>query len=109
MNLKNSYNSSTTKPLFRGVQIVWYLLSLIEVLLIFRFVLKMMGANAEAGFSSFIYAITSPLVVPFLAVFSKTTVLDSTFEWTTLLAMLVYRLCTGKKFLYYYYKYSHLI
>jgi len=88
--MDSSYNSPTTKPLFRGTQIMWYLLSLLEILLAFRFVLKLMGANPEAGFTSFIYAITWPFTAPFLAVFSKTTVQGSIFEWTTLLAMLVY-------------------
>jgi hypothetical protein len=49
-----------------------------------------MGANSEAGFTSFIYGITWPFTAPFLAVFSKTTVQSSIFEWTTLLTMLVY-------------------
>lgn len=86
----DSYNSPTTKPLFKGTQIVWYLLSLLEVLLAFRLVLKLTGANPEAGFTSFIYAITWPFTAPFLAVFQKTTVQGSIFEWTTLLAMFVY-------------------
>lgn len=90
MNDTNSYSSSSTKPLFRGTQIVWYLLGLLEVLLAFRFVLKLMGANPAAGFTSFIYAITWPFTAPFLAVFKSTTVQGSIFEWTTLLAMLVY-------------------
>lgn len=88
--MDSSYNSPSTKPLYRGTQIVWYLLSFLEVLLSFRFVLKFMGANPEAGFTNFIYAITWPFTAPFLAVFSRTTVQGSIFEWTTLLAMLVY-------------------
>lgn len=88
--MDSSYTSSTTKPLFRGTQIVWYVLSLLEVLLGFRFVLKLMGANPEAGFSSFVYALTWPFTAPFLAVFPRTVVQGSIFEWTTLLAMLVY-------------------
>jgi hypothetical protein len=86
----DSYNSPTTKSLFRGTQIVWYLLSLLEVLLAFRFVLKFTAANAAAGFTSFIYAVTWPFTAPFLAVFPNTKVQGSVFEWTTLLAMLVY-------------------
>ena len=86
----DSYNSPTTKPLFKVTQIVWYLLSLLEVLLAFRFVLKLTGANSDAGFTSFIYAFTWPFTAPFLAVFQMTTVQGSIFEWTTLLAMLVY-------------------
>lgn len=86
----DSYNSPTTKPIFKGTQIVWYLLSLLEVLLVFRFVLKFLGANPGAGFTNFIYSLTWPFTAPFLAVFSKTIVQGSIFEWTTLLAMLVY-------------------
>lgn len=86
----DSFNSPTTKPLFKGTQIVWYLLSLLEVLLAFRFVLKFTGANPGAGFTGFIYSITWPFTAPFFAVFPRTTVQGSIFEWTTLLAMLVY-------------------
>ncbi len=86
----DSHNSPTTKPLFKGTQIVWYFISLLEVLLVFRFVLKLTGANAAAGFTSFIYTITWPFTAPFLAVFPRTVVQGSVFEWTTLLAMLVY-------------------
>lgn len=86
----NSYNSPTTKPLFKGTQIVWYALSLLEVLLAFRFVLKLAGANPDAGFSHLIYNITWIFTAPFTAVFPKTIVAGNVFEWTTLLAMLVY-------------------
>lgn len=86
----DSYNSPTTKPLFRGTQIVWYISGLLEVLLAFRFVLKLLGANAAAGFTSFIYGATHIFAAPFLNVFKITRVEGSIFEWTTLLAMLVY-------------------
>jgi len=86
----DSSNSPTTKPLFKGTQIVWYVLSFLEVLLAFRFMFKLMGANPGAGFTSFIYAITWPFTAPFLAVFPRTAIQGSIFEWTTLLAMFVY-------------------
>ena len=86
----DSFNSPSTKPLYKGTQIVWYLLGLLEVLLAFRFVLKLLGANPEAGFSSFIYGVTYIFAAPFLSVFRMTQVAGSVFEWTTLLAMLVY-------------------
>ncbi|MES2087552.1 MAG: YggT family protein [Patescibacteria group bacterium] len=86
----DSFNSPTTKPLYRGTQIVWYILGLIEVLLVFRFVLKLLGANAGAGFTQFIYSTTYIFSAPFLNVFRVTSVEGSVFEWTTLLAMLVY-------------------
>jgi uncharacterized protein YggT (Ycf19 family) len=86
----DSYHSPTTKPLWKGTQIVWYLLSLIEAVLIFRFILKLTGANPTAGFTNLIYTITGVLTAPFRAVFPRTVVEGSIFEWSTLLAMLVY-------------------
>ncbi len=86
----DSYNSPSTKPIYRGTQVVWYILGLIEVLLAFRFVLKLLGANPTAGFTSFIYGVTFIFAAPFLTVFRITKVAGSIFEWTTLLAMFVY-------------------
>jgi hypothetical protein len=86
----DSYNSPTTKPLYRGTQVVWYLLGLLQAFLAVRFVLKLLGANPVAGFTSFIYDATAFLVAPFLSVFRVSQVQGSVFEWTTLLAMLVY-------------------
>lgn len=89
-SLMDSFNSSRTKPLYRGTQIVWYIVGIVEALLAFRFILKLLAANPEAGFSSFIYGITYPFAAPFLNVFSIPRVEGSVLEWTTLLAMLVY-------------------
>lgn len=88
--MESSFNSSSTKPLYRGTQIVWYILGLLEILFAFRFILKLTGANPVAGFTSFIYGVTWLFVAPFNAVFQRTVVQGSIFEWTTILAMLVY-------------------
>jgi len=79
-----------TRPLYRGTQIVWYVLSVIEVVLVFRFLLKLIGANPGAGFTDLIYTVSYPFAAPFLYVVRATQVSGSVFEWTTLLAMLVY-------------------
>ncbi len=86
----DSFNSPTTKPLYRGTQIAWYVLGVVEALLAFRFVLKLLGANPEAMFTNLIYSATYIFAAPFLNVFRLTQVAGSVFEWTTLLAMLVY-------------------
>lgn len=89
--MDSSYTSASTKPLYRGTQIVWAILGIIEVLLAFRFILKLLGANPAAGFTNFIYDVTYIFAAPFLAVFRSTQIVQgSIFEWTTLLAMLVY-------------------
>ena len=82
--------SSRTKPLYRGTQIVWYVVGILEALLAFRFILKLLAANPTAGFTSFIHGVTYPFAAPFLSVFKLPTVEGSVLEWTTLLAMLVY-------------------
>lgn len=88
----DSTNSPTTKPLYRGTQIVWYVVGLIEALLVFRFLLKLLAANPSAGFTNIIYSITQPLAAPFLSVFRISRLDKNIFEWTTLLAILVYAL-----------------
>ena len=80
------------KPLYRSTQVVWYILLVVEILLGFRFFLKLFGANPSAGFSRFIYTVTWPFAQPFINVFRVTQVEGSVFEWTTLLAMFVYLL-----------------
>ena len=86
----DAYVSSQTKPLYRGTQIVWYVVGILEALLAFRFVLKILAANPQAGFTNFIYSVAAPFAAPFLNVFDIPRVEGSIFEWTTLLAMLVY-------------------
>ncbi|MBU1292744.1 YggT family protein [Patescibacteria group bacterium] len=86
----DSYAARSTKPLYRGTQAVWYLLGLLEALLAFRFVLKLLGANPGAGFTDFIYSVTYPFTLPFSTVFGVSQVAGNVFEWTTLLAMVVY-------------------
>ncbi|MBP7134609.1 YggT family protein [Patescibacteria group bacterium] len=79
-----------TKPLYRGTQVVWYILMVLEALLAFRFVLRALGANSYAGFTSFIYAVSRPFAAPFDSVFPSSRAVGSVIEWSTLLAMLVY-------------------
>ena len=88
----SSLVSPRTKPLFRLSQIVWYAFGILEALLALRFVLKLLGANPEAGFTNLIYSLTYPFAAPFLGVFKQSALSGSVFEWTTLLAMLIYAL-----------------
>ncbi len=82
--------SPVVKPLYKLTQIIWFILGLIELLLLFRFVLKLIGANSTATFTNFIYSVSNVFVGPFIAVFKVTYLEGNIFEWTTLLAMFVY-------------------
>lgn len=78
------------KTIFRFNQIIWYILGLIEVLLIFRLVLKALGANPFIGFTSLIYSITAPLAAPFSGILGVYTTGNSVIEWSTIIAAIVY-------------------
>ena len=82
----------TKKAIFRTYQIIWYILGLIEVLLGFRIFLKMLGANPFSGFANLIYSVTDPLALPFYGVFGVTVTQGSVFEWSTIVAGIVYAL-----------------
>lgn len=86
----DSVNSNTIKPLYRTTRVVWYVLGVIESLLLFRVILKFLGANPGAGFTDFIYTVTYPFVAPFLNVFGVTGTRSNYIEWSTLLAMIVF-------------------
>jgi hypothetical protein len=75
---------------------VWYLLGLVEILLGFRFVLKLFGANQNSGFVDFIYSVTGVLTAPFDNIFGVTKATagetKSVFEPSILVAGVVYAL-----------------
>ena len=78
------------KNIFRFNQIVWYILGLIEVLLAFRIILKALGANPNAGFTSLIYSLTNPLTSPFSGILGASSAGTFLIEWSTILAAFVY-------------------
>jgi len=80
----------TKKAIFRSYQIIWYILGVIEVVLAFRVILKLLGANTFSGFTSFIYAVSNPFALPFAGILGTTVSSSYVFEWSTLIAMAVY-------------------
>jgi len=74
-------------------RIVWFVFGVIEVLIAIRFVLKLLGANAEAGFVQFIYAISGIFMAPFVAIFrTRPVATGGEFEWSALVAIAIYAL-----------------
>ncbi len=81
------------KTIFRAYQIIWYILGMIEILLAFRVLLKMLGANINSSFVSLIYMVSDPLALPFSGIFRVgINQQGALFEWSTLVAMAVYSL-----------------
>lgn len=73
-------------------RIVWYITGVILVLLGFRFLLSLLGANTTNGIADFIYSVSHPFVAPFFSLFSYNNYNYgvSRFEVYTLVAMLFY-------------------
>lgn len=76
----------------RVVQVIYLLFGIVEALIVIRFVLKALGANASAGFAQFIYQLTAPLVAPFVGLFSNLQFGASVIELQSIVAFIVYAL-----------------
>jgi hypothetical protein len=76
--------------------VVWYIVGFIEILLAFRLILKLFGANPSSGFVDFMYTVTGVLTAPFDNIFgvtsSATSTVHSVFEPSILVAGVVYAL-----------------
>lgn len=78
---------------FTAARLVWFVADVIIVLLAFRFVLALLGANTANSFANFVYSASYPLAAPFFGLFSyKTNYGVSNLEISTLVAMAVYAL-----------------
>ena len=91
----------TSRPAARSAgwtvaNIIYAILGLLEGLLAFRLLFKLLGANPNSGFVNLIYSWSEPFVSPFYGIFPAATtegvVTRSVFEPATLIAMLVYGL-----------------
>ncbi len=91
---KRVQTNASTSPKLTAVNGVWYVLGLIEILLAFRFILKLFGANSGSGFVSFIYSVTNILTAPFDSIFGVTRPpageVNSVFEPSIIVAGIVY-------------------
>lgn len=74
--------------------LVYFLFGVLEILLVFRLVLKFMGASVTSGFVNFIYNLTNLFILPFEGIFRRgfnegieTT---SVLEPATIVAIIVY-------------------
>lgn len=73
-------------------RVIMFVFSVIEVFIGIRFVLMLLGANAEAGFVKMVYAVSGVFMAPFLTIFNTQKVDGAVFEWSALVAIAVYAL-----------------
>lgn len=82
--------------------IVYGIGGFIEVLVGLRFLLRLLGANPASGFVQWIYNWSTPFVSPFAGIFGQNAsvtgrgvVTTSVFDWTALIALIVFALIVG--------------
>lgn len=74
--------------------LVYYFFGALEILLVFRLLLKIAGAGLNSWFVSIIYALSSIFIRPFEGIFRRVTAqgveTTSVFEPATIVALMVY-------------------
>lgn len=76
---------------YTATRVVWAVLWVVHIILSLRFILHLIAANPAAGFTNFVYSISGILLSPFANIV-RSARLDNggVFEWSTLIAMVVY-------------------
>lgn len=79
-----------TKKVVRSYNFIWFLVGIVEFLMVFRFLFEVLGANPVNSFVAFIYALSYPFAAPFHSIFSVTVVANSFFDWSLIVGIVVY-------------------
>jgi len=75
--------------IWTATRVIALVFTVVEVLLLIRFALKLFGANADQSLVSAIYGVTEPLIAPFRGVFAQPTG-TPVVEIATLLAIIFF-------------------
>ena len=73
-------------------QAIYLLVGIIEGLIAIRVVLRLLGANPDAGFAAFVYGVTAPLLAAFVGLFGTPQYNGSVLELHAIVAIIVYAL-----------------
>src|SRR5687768_10874009 len=72
-------------------RVIYFVFGVIEIVIAIRILLKLIAANEASGFARFIYGFTAPFLAPFQGVVNSPRARNgSTFELSSLLAILIY-------------------
>jgi len=67
----NVGSGTSATPVWTVTSVVTLLFTVLEVLLLLRFILKVAGANAQQALVAGLYAVTEPLCRPFQGIFAE--------------------------------------
>jgi hypothetical protein len=77
---------------YRAVRVVRYIAAVLEVLLVIRFFLKLLGASTDAAFTILVYGLTELFVLPFYGIFGRPASGSHMFESSSFVAIMIYPL-----------------
>ena len=75
---------------FRAAAVIGFIVGVADILIIARFLGKLLGASASSSFVSFIYSVSGVLVAPFQGIFGNGGSKANSFETADLVAIVVY-------------------
>lgn len=73
----------------RGNAWIWYIVGIIDLLLVLGIVFKLLGAKA-VGFANFLYSITNFFAAPFRGIFPNPKIEGAYFDTAAFVAIIVY-------------------
>jgi uncharacterized protein YggT (Ycf19 family) len=82
----------SSAPARRAMEIIYLVFGIIDALLLIRLALKLMAANPNAGFATFIYSLTDFFLAPFHGLLPNVMSGKSVLELSVLFAILIYSL-----------------
>jgi len=85
-------NVENRQMVSKVAQLVWLLFGILEALIGFRIVLKLIAANPNSWFTSFVYQLTNIFLWPFQNIVTNPSIQNSVIEITSMIAILVYAL-----------------
>ncbi len=86
-------NQSRANARYWVTTITYFILGVLEVILLLRLIFRLLGANQDNGFISFLYNLSYVFVAPFNGIFNTPPLgRGAVFELSTVIAMLVYAL-----------------
>ena len=78
---------------YAATTLIYFLLGVLEVIMGLRWLFRLLGANTDNSFISFLYSLSHIFVAPFNNIFNDQSLgRQGVFEFSTLIAMLIYAL-----------------
>ncbi len=91
MPVNNVSNNPSDYGLAKFNQIIWFIIGIINILILIRFILLLLGAN-PVSIVGLIYNLSIPFVWPFYGIFGQPTFGESYFETASIVAIVIYSL-----------------